>query len=321
MKREVFSKLEGAMKLIYKKQTIFYFIFATIILGGAFFIIYPGIANSVRKINAFNEGSVFFDWGEQYWFGDGKKQDYTLAVFNFKLAAEKGNVHATAFLGDAFLYGKGVEIDYTKAFQYYLKGADAGDAWAQIGLSTMYLEGYSIPRDLDKAVFWAQKAADQNVPQGWYSLAICYLAYHDAEKDKKAFQIFKKLSETNVAAAYIELADCYLDGIGTAKNVRKAEVWYRKALLSDPDSVTSAKISLAQIYIHNTEFKDKIPLAIQYLTETAEEDNYDAQYELAICYRDGIGVEKSHNKMLYYLKKAAAAGEQPAINELKKYEK
>lgn len=308
------------MRIDCKKKTIFYFIFAIIIPGGTVFIIYPSVVNSVRKINAFNEGLVFFDWGEQYWFGDGKKQDYTLAVFNFNLAAEKGNVHATAFLGDAFLYGKGVEIDYTKAFQYYLKGADAGDARAQTGLSTMYLEGYSTPRDLDKAVFWAQKAADQNVSQGWYSLAICYLAYHDAEKDKKAFQIFKKLSETNVAAAYIELADCYLDGIGVAPNVQEAEVWYRKALLSDPNSVTCAEISLAQIYIHNAEFKDKIPLAIQYLTETAEEDNYDAQYELAVCYRDGIGVEKNHGKMLYYLRKSAAAGEESAINELKKYE-
>ena len=98
----------------------------------------------------------------------------------------------------------------------------------------MYLEGYSIPRNLDKAVFWAKKAADQNVSQGWYSLAICYLAYHDAERDGEAFQIFKKLSEANVAEAYIELADCYLDGIGVAPNVQEAEVWYRKALLSDP---------------------------------------------------------------------------------------
>lgn len=308
------------MKIDRKKKTIFYLLVVIVILGGTVFILYPPVVNSVGKINAFNEGSVFFDWGEQYWFGDGKKQDYALAVFNFKLAAEKGNVQAAAFLGDAFLYGKGVEIDYAKAFQYYWKGADAGDARAQIGLSTMYLEGYSIPRNLDEAVFWALKAADQNVSQSWYSLAICYLAYHDAEKDREAFQIFKKLSETNAAEAYIELADCYLDGIGVAPNVQEAEVWYRKALLSDPYSVTSAKISLAQIYIHNAEFKDKIPLAIQYLTETAEEDNYDAQYELAICYRDGIGVEKNHNKMLYYLKKAAAAGEQSAINELKKYE-
>ena len=103
-----------------------------------------------------------------------------------------------------------------------------------------------------------------------------------------------------------------------APNVQEAEVWYRKALLSDPNSVTCAEISLAQIYIHNAEFKDKIPLAIQYLTETAEEDNYDAQYELAVCYRDGIGVEKNRNKMLHYLKKAAAGGEQSAINELNK---
>lgn len=41
-------------------------------------------------------------------------------------------------------------------------------------------------------------------------------------------------------------------------------------------------------------------------------------YELAICYRDGIGVEKNRNKMLHYLKKAAAGGEQSAINELNK---
>lgn len=307
------------MKTDCRTKTIFCFIFVIIVLGGTLFIIYPPVVNSVRKINAFEKGAVFLDLGQQYWFGDGKKQDYALAVFNFKLAAEKGNAQAAAFLGDAFLYGKGVEIDYEKAFQYYLKGANAGDPFAQTGLSVMYLEGYSIPRNLDKAVFWAKKAADQNVSQGWYSLAICYLAYHDAERDREAFQIFKKLSEANVAEAYIELADCYLDGIGVAPNVQEAEVWYRKALLSDPYSVTSAKISLAQIYIRNAEFKDKIPLAIQYLTETAEEDNYDAQYELAICYRDGIGVEKNFNKMLYYLKKAAAAGEQSAIQELSKY--
>ena len=31
-------------------------------------------------------------------------------------------------------------------------------------------------------------------------------------------------------------------------------------------------------------------------------------------------LEKNYNKMLYYLKKSAAGGEQSAINELNKYE-
>ena len=221
--------------------------------------------NSVTKINAFEKGAVFLDLGQQYWFGDGKKQDYALAVFNFKLAAEKGNAQAAAFLGDAFLYGKGVEIDYEKAFQYYLKGANAGDPFAQTGLSVMYLEGYSIPRNLDKAVFWAKKAADQNVSQGWYSLAICYLAYHDAERDGEAFQIFKKNFGSKCRR-------------GIYRTRRLLSRWNRRG----PKCTRSRSLVSKSIAFRSL-------------------------------------VEKNFNKMLYYLKKAAAAGEQSAIQELSKY--
>ena len=74
-------KPEGTMKTDCRTKTIFCFIFVIIVLGGTLFIIYPPVVNSVRKINAFEKGAVFLDLGQQYWFGDGKKQDYALAVF------------------------------------------------------------------------------------------------------------------------------------------------------------------------------------------------------------------------------------------------
>ena len=83
---------------------------------------------------------------EQYRLGmeffEGKKvpQDYTQAVYWFKLSAEKGNMNAQFMLGKCYYYGNGVEKDDTQAAYWYSKASKKGHADAH------YILGYIAKR-------------------------------------------------------------------------------------------------------------------------------------------------------------------------------
>ena len=59
--------------------------------------------------------------------------------------------------------------------------------------------------------------------------------------------------------------------------------------------------------------------AIKWFKEAADKGEPDSMFHLAICYNDGLGVEKDSNKMAYYMYAAADRGFQRAIEAIQKY--
>ena len=53
--------------------------------------------------------------------------------------------------------------------------------------------------------------------------------------------------------------------------------------------------------------------------DAAQQGDADAQNNLGVCCRNGIGVEKDQGKVLFWLKRAAAMGDRDAIQTLQKY--
>ena len=64
--------------------------------------------------------------GAMYYYGDGVRQDYTLARQWFEKAANQGDAAAQTFLGLMYHIGNGVREDYTQARQWYEKAAKDG---------------------------------------------------------------------------------------------------------------------------------------------------------------------------------------------------
>jgi hypothetical protein len=58
-------------------------------------------------------------------------------------------------------YGGGVIEDYTLAVYWYRQAAEQGHAKAQYNLGLMYESGRGIAKDDTQAVYWFRKAAEQ----------------------------------------------------------------------------------------------------------------------------------------------------------------
>ena len=174
-------------------------------------------------------------------------------VQSIQLAAEQGNAEAQFFLAGMYFEGQGIGKDERKAREWCQKAAAQGYAPAQINLGRMYADGYGgLAKDERKALEWFRKAAEQGHP-----------------------------------IAQDIVGDAYRDGFGVAKDIKRANEWWGKAMPG--------------------------------LRTLAEQGSPEAQSRLAGGLYCGLGgVAKDEAQAMKWLKKAAAAGYQSAQDVLKK---
>lgn len=142
----------------------------------------------------------------------------------------------------------------SQAFLSYQSAAVKGNAEAQYQLARCYREGEGTTKDEKKAEAWYQKAADQGLVVALRALEV----YFDNALEAKA--------EQGDAAAQYALGDCYLYGLGVAKDEKKAAEYFKKA---------------------------------------ADQGHFRAQHNLGICCFNGIGVDMDKKKALFWFQKAA----------------
>lgn len=92
--------------------------------------------------------------GNLYMKGWGVRQDYAAAYDWYRKAAENHNRIAESKLGVLHYYGLGTVKDSTEAAKWFEKGADQGDPSAQSALGVLYAQGDGLPRNLVLAFFW-----------------------------------------------------------------------------------------------------------------------------------------------------------------------
>ena len=76
-------------------------------------------------------------------------------------AAERGDAHAQALLGNMYANGRDVRQDYAEAVRWYRQAAEQGHAVAQKNLGVMYYEGRGVRQDDAEAVRWTRQAAER----------------------------------------------------------------------------------------------------------------------------------------------------------------
>ena len=90
-----------------------------------------------------------------------EKEDYVLALRNFRPLAKNGNHYAQYTLGVMHAMGQGVKRNDKKAFEFYMLSAEQGFDDAQFALGKMYKHARGVPRDYNLAARWFKKAANQ----------------------------------------------------------------------------------------------------------------------------------------------------------------
>lgn len=275
--------------------------------------------------------------------GKGVSQDYSKAFELYKKAAEQGHESAKLNLARFYAEGKGHAKNLYKAIEIYKEVSLNGSGEAQYLLGGLYfneMEG-------KEAVKWLTKAADKNNKEAYYLIAIIYdfgkeltkdvqeddleaikwymkdndlfsqLAiariYHRSEvlrDDKKAFQWYEKAANQNISKDTLEL---YTDSFGDNIKILGRGIDLQNDAISEASYVLGTMYATGQGTLKNN------AKAFEYYLKAAQRNSSIAQFTLAEAYLNGyLGVVKSTEKSIIWLKKSASQGYEPAKTLLKK---
>ena len=256
--------------------------------------------------------------------GDGVPRDREAAAQAYEKGHQAGDVHSTYMLGMAYGNGIGFKRNLTTAFMLFNQAAEkkypgASDAAKLISLPALYWE----------------KALVQNNADAQYKLGCCFARGNCgvSRNDEKAFKLFMMAARQGDAKAMYIVALCYRDGVGTVRNIEK----YKKALFAAAQknhlaslallgdfyrdgklvpqnfttSLTYYKIAISQGYVAATRSAAEIDKISQYW-DAAKYGNAEAQFNLGVCYRDGIQISVSKENALKWFEKAASQGNHEA---------
>jgi len=239
-----------------------------------------------------------------------QQQKYDDAFKAFMKAALKGNANAMNNVSYCFDRGLGTPVDKVASFEWLKKAAESGFSPSYFPLAVKYLTADGTKKAYEKAAEWARKAntpdnvnqenaqkmladleklvkqvaakqlqelaeeqqeivkglecikeekyeeafqhfgeaAKQGNAAGLYNMAICYANGQGVAKDEQlAFAFMKQAAESNVEVAYFGLANQYFQGFGTEKSLEKAEKWAKKAVEAKNQYTRNAQVLLTAI--------------------------------------------------------------------------
>jgi len=205
--------------------------------------------------------------------------------FYLKKIADHQNIAKVQFIiGACFEHGKWITKSLEKAFHYYKLAADQGYIEGQIWLAHLYDTGTGVKQNFIQAFHYCKLAADQG---------------------------------DLVATAM--LGEFYAEGKGIKQSIPKAIKNYK--LAADQDN-SYAQYTFAKFILQNKINESQEEQAVCYL-KLAIKNNPSlsllsaCENDLAECYENGIGVNRSFKKALYYFKLASLHGNASAKIRLK----
>jgi hypothetical protein len=152
---------------------------------------------------------------------------------------------------------------------------------------------------------------ENEVPEATTFLGDSYRYGHFGlvKSDKKAAKIMKRAVELGDVDAMVRLGEMYDDGEGVKLDRKKAERLFRAAA-DRGDAVAQDKLA----FLLDAEGKHEE--AFRYYALAADQGDTIGETNLGCCYRDGEGTEVDLGKARYWFERAAAKGDEDAIENL-----
>lgn len=187
--------------------------------------------------------------------------------------------------------------DYPEALRILTPLAEQGNAKAQYNLALFYHNGAGVEKSHDKALQWLEKAAAQHLPEAQLALGEALLYGEDGMTtyDAPAMQ-----DQSTPPQAQRER--------GIALITQAAE-----------QGLSQAQESLGRHWLNGwriSEPRGDVQKAAYWLEKAAAQNNANAQYSLALLYRDGNGVTKDCDQALQLFEKAGDQGDWAAYGEI-----
>ena len=228
-----------------------------------------------------------------YFYGLGVEEDEEISFRFISQAAEQKLPQALHECAQCYANGWGVDENPDKAFDFYRKAAEAKVYPAYSDLAYCYEKGLGVGKNSVAADEYYQKAADYAGYWGKMNLAWwlidkdekksdelirscmknlkadadndelermwCYAWYLRPEDSVKAFTYFKRGADQEDENSMIELAKCYYEGIGTAKDQQKAIEILQGEVLEDnseAQDLLAEWIAACNRYADSVEYED-----------------------------------------------------------------
>jgi enhanced entry protein EnhC len=161
-----------------------------------------------------------------YFLESRDQRNKKLGVIWLTKAAEQGDFHAQALLGEMYAQGKMVERDNAKAAELLVKAADQNSLSAMITLGEMAIK----QNQLDVGRDWLTKATTGQDPRAEMALARLYIDPKSKLYDPKmAFMWTLHAAQNGYSEAQQALAFLYKEGKGVIANQQLAAQWEQRA--------------------------------------------------------------------------------------------
>jgi hypothetical protein len=166
-------------------------------------------------------------------------------------------------------------------------------------------------KDIAEGLARLRRHVENEVPEAITILGDAYRGGHFGlvQSDKKAAKIWKRAVELGNVEAMWQLGGMYVNGRGVKLHKKKAERLYRAAA-DRGDAVGQCRLG-AFLY-----FDEKFEEAFRYYALAADQGLTLAEANLGLCYKNGKGTEVDLGKARYWLERAAAKGDEHAIEAL-----
>jgi TPR repeat protein len=225
-------------------------------------------------------------------------------------SASKGDATAQATLALWYLEGTHGTKDFRQAFRWFYRAACGGNAFAQAWLGDAYATGQGVKADVDEAAKWYERAAIQG--HGGATRVLTRLgvaAGEQPEEMARLFNLWLSGAKRGDTTAQRVVGDFYRRGVGVERSAAEAEHWLGEA---SAQGDTVAMVRLGGLILENPDNGARFPQAFELFRVAARQGNTDAEYNLGVCLRRGLGVTPNREEAEGHYRRAARSGHESA---------
>jgi TPR repeat protein len=222
--------------------------------------------------------------------------------------ADAGHMESQYRLGRAFRYGLlGCQISPLKAIEYFKMAAAKGHWLSCYEIGLCYSSGVGIGKNSSKAKKYFGQAIKSADPNSKYEYAMCLMKeYNEADGCDGFMKLFLEAGQAGTVEACVQLATIYEQGLFEIPSDDEKKIyWLQKA--SEKGHISSST-KLGCIYLSDKKESEGIELI-----KLAADTKYpEAIYQLAIAYREGLGVQQSFQTSFQMLSQKCLATHEKA---------
>lgn len=188
------------------------------------------------------------------------------------------------------------EINQISAIEQHRNAADNGDAEACFKYAAELLIGAHIEKNVGTAIQYLRQAVNMGDTDALYWLGMVYSTEDGFIDHHKAIEYLSKAAENYHPYALYRLGLYYKNGIGIEVDMVKALECFAQAA---NQGVADAQIEMGDAnYDLNGQGDMSYEWAYKWFKKAADQGNHLGQYKLALCYKDGIGIERDIDKAI-----------------------